>query len=244
LGVGSVLVAFRMEGGHLSAIVQAPAMILVILGTIGAATVTTSIENLRKVPKMLKIIFRNNNYDSYGIIEQITKMAENARRDGILALERSLKGIRNPFYHQALQLLIDGTEMTALRSILETELNNMSNRHKAGILLFQKLGGFSPTMGIIGTVLGLIHSLANADNANQMASSIASAFIATLWGVALANLVYLPISDKLKRRHEEEIQHLNLILEGMVAIQSGENPRVIRSKLLSFIEPVLRKDIK
>ena len=123
-------------------------------------------------------------------------------------------------------------------------MNNMSNRHKAGILLFQKLGGFSPTMGIIGTVLGLIHSLANADNANQMASSIASAFIATLWGVALANLVYLPISDKLKRRHEEEIQHLNLILEGMVAIQSGENPRVIRSKLLSFIEPVLRKDIK
>ena len=111
------------------------------------------------------------------------------------------------------------------------------NAIKKGINLFRTMGGFSPTMGIIGTVLGLIHTLANTDDPARMASAIASAFIATLWGVALANLAWIPISEKLKYRHEEEMANLELITEGVVSIQSGDNPRVIRTKLTSFINP-------
>jgi len=134
-------------------------------------------------------------------------------------------------------LVIDGTEVTVLRSILETEMTYISERHKTGQNFFQKLGGFSPTLGIIGTVLGLINALSNTEDASSMAIHIASAFIATLWGISLANLLYLPISDKLKYRNQEEMKGLELIIEGLISIQSGENPRVIRIKLLSFIRP-------
>ncbi|UCD17465.1 MAG: MotA/TolQ/ExbB proton channel family protein, partial [Candidatus Zixiibacteriota bacterium] len=164
------------------------------------------------------------------------------RREGILGLEKDLIRIREPFFRKAIQLVIDGAETTMLKEILETEIAYVEDRHKKGILFFQKLGGFSPTMGIIGTVLGLIHTLSNTSNADRMAQAIASAFIATLWGVALANLCYLPISDKLKMRHEDELASLDLIMEGIVAIQSGDNPRVVKTKLLSFIAPRMRGD--
>ena len=124
-----------------------------------------------------------------------------------------------------------------LRSILETEMAYISERHKTGQTFFQKLGGFSPTLGIIGTVLGLINALSRTEEPSKMASHIAAAFIATLWGISLANLLYLPISDKLKYRNQEEMKSLELIIEGLISIQSGENPRVIRTKLLSFITP-------
>ncbi len=170
----------------------------------------------------------------------IVKLSEKARREGILGLEKDLKAIKNPFFHKAVQLVIDGAETTMLKDILETEIAYVEERHKKGISFFQKMGGFSPTMGIIGTVLGLIHTLSNTSDADRMAQAIASAFIATLWGVALANLCYLPISDKLKLRHEEELANLDLIMEGIVAIQSGDNPRVVKTKLLSFIAPNMR----
>jgi chemotaxis protein MotA len=217
-------------------------MILVIFGTIGAATITTSMRNLVNVPKLLKIAFSHKEYNSLKTIGSIVSMAEKARRDGILGLENELKTIKNPFFKKAVQLVVDGTEVTVLRKILENEIDNISERHKSGILLFQKLGGFSPTLGIIGTVLGLIHALSNTDQPGRMAASVAAAFIATLWGVALANLVYLPICDKLKRRHEDEVNSLSLIMEGMVSIQSGDNPRIVRTNLMSFVHPDHRRE--
>ncbi|HOJ43759.1 MAG TPA: MotA/TolQ/ExbB proton channel family protein, partial [Syntrophorhabdaceae bacterium] len=120
------------------------------------------------------------------------------------------------------------------------EMSYIEERHRAGAMFFQKLGGFSPTFGIIGTVLGLIHALSSIENSANMASSIASAFIATLWGVALANIIYLPISDKLKAKHQNEALYLDIILEGILSLTTGENPRVIRLKLMSFLLPGLK----
>ena len=237
IGIGAVAVAFLMEGGAISSILQLPAMILVIFGTIGAATVTTSIETLKNLPNLLKIIFFGRVEQPQNLIVRIVRMAEKARREGILGLEGDLKGNHIPFFKKALQLVIDGTEVTVLRSILETEMAYISERHRTGQTFFQKLGGFSPTLGIIGTVLGLINALSNTEDVSTMAIHIASAFIATLWGISLANLLYLPISDKLKYRNQEEMKGLELIIEGLISIQSGENPRVIRIKLLSFITP-------
>lgn len=240
LGIGAVLVSFVLEGGHLGSIVQLPAMMIVIGGTIGASVVTTSMKTVMKVPSYLKLALFGKSDNPLRTIDMIVKLSEKARREGILGLEKDLKAIRNPFFRKAVQLVIDGAETTMLKEILETEIAYVEERHKKGILFFQKMGGFSPTMGIIGTVLGLIHTLSNTSDADRMAQAIASAFIATLWGVALANLCYLPISDKLKLRHEEELAGLDLIMEGIVAIQSGDNPRVVKTKLLSFIAPHMR----
>lgn len=240
LGIGAVLVSFVMEGGHLSAIVQPPAMLIVIGGTIGATIVTTSIKTIVNVPQFIKLAIFARSINPLRTIDMIVSMSEKARREGILGLENDLPNIRDPFFRKAIQLVIDGTEITALKTILETEIAYIEDRHKRGILFFQKMGGFSPTLGIIGTVLGLIHTLGNTANADRMAEAIAGAFIATLWGVALANLVYLPVSDKLKMRHEEELANLDLVMEGVVSIQSGDNPRVVKTKLLSFIAPGMR----
>ncbi len=141
---------------------------------------------------------------------------------------------------KALQLAIDGFETNKIKEILEIEMSYVEERHRSGAAFFQKMGGFSPTLGIMGTVLGLIHALSNLENSSNIASSIAGAFIATLWGVALANLIYLPISDKLKARHQDEGLCLEIITEGVMSLAMGDNPRVIRMKLLSFLIPDLR----
>jgi len=240
LGIGAVIVSFVMEGGHLGAIVQPPAMLIVIGGTIGATVITTSMRTLIRIPQYLKLAFISRFPEPLEVIDQMVRLSEKARREGILGLEKDINKIDDPFFRKALQLVIDGTEVTVLKDILETEIAYIEDRHKKGILLFQKMGGFSPTLGIIGTVLGLIHTLSSTSDAERMAEAIAGAFIATLWGVALANLCYLPIGDKLKLRHEEELANLDLIMEGVVAIQSGDNPRVVKTKMLSFIAPQMR----
>ncbi len=240
MGVGAVIVSFVMEGGQLGSILQAPAMLIVIGGTVGASIITTSVSTILQIPHYLKLAFLGKRLNSLDSINMIVKMSEKARREGILGLENDIKHVDDPFFRKAVQLVIDGTETTVLRTILETEIAYVEERHKKGIALFQKLGGFSPTLGIIGTVLGLIHTLSNVQEPDRMAGAIAGAFIATLWGVALANLVYLPIGDKLRLRHEEELASLDLIMEGVISIQSGDNPRVVKTKLLSFISPELR----
>jgi chemotaxis protein MotA len=241
IGIGAVAVAYMIEGGQLGALFHIPALLIVILGALGAATITTSINTLKNIPSLLKVAFARPETETVGLINEIVALAEKARREGILGLEQNFNRAKNPFFKKALQLVIDGMETTQLRNILETEMAYSGERHQKGISFFQKLGGFSPTMGIIGTVLGLIHALSQVDEPSRIAGAIAGAFIATLWGIAMANLCYLPISDKLRFKHQLESQKLELILEGMISIQSGENPRAIKNKLLSFITPQLRE---
>lgn len=234
---GAVGGSFLLEGGQLTSLFLTAPMIIVIGGTLGATTITTSIQTVVQIPHFLKVAAFGKSYLFNESIDAIVKLAEKARRQGILGLEEDLKRISDPFFKKAIQLVIDGTEVTALRDILETEIAYTEERHKRGIIFFQKAGGFSPTMGILGTVLALIHAFSNVSDASTMAVRIASAFIATLWGVGLANLFFLPISDKLRMRHDEEIAHLELVMEGVLAMQSGENPRYVRTRLLSFIDP-------
>jgi chemotaxis protein MotA len=237
LGIGAVLISFLMEGGHVSSLIQAPAMLLVICGTLGAAIITTSSVQLMSLPKLFKVILFEKKLNPQQLIDLIYDLAQKSRKNGLLSLEKDLPNIEDSFLRKAIQLAIDGFETNKIREILEIEMLYIEERHKVGSTFFQKLGGFSPTLGIIGTVLGLIHALGNMENSSNMAASIASAFIATLWGVALANLVYLPISDKLKVKHQDEALYLEIISEGVVSLAMGDNPRVIRMKLLSFLLP-------
>ncbi|MBD3404443.1 flagellar motor protein [candidate division GN15 bacterium] len=242
LAVAAIGGAYHLEGGQFGTIFLAAPMLIVIGGTLGATVVTTSMDTVRQVPGYLRRAMTGGSYRFTDTIERIVRLAEKARREGILGLENDLRREKDPFLRKALQLVVDGTDVGTLRDILEIESAYAAERQKKGIYFFRKAGGFSPTMGILGTVLGLVHTLSNTGDASRMATAIAAAFIATLWGVGLANVFFLPVSDKLRLRLDEEAAHLELITEGAVAIQSGENPRNIRRRLLSFIEPIERKE--
>jgi len=221
LAVGAVVGGYNLEGGQLTAIFLTAPILIVVGGTLGATIITTSMSTVQQVPNYLRLAFFGKSHSYNGTIDSIVHLAEKARREGILGLEPEMKKITDLFFRKAMQLVIDGTEITVLRDILETEIAYIEERHKRGIVFFQKAGGFAP--------------------ASKMASAIAAAFIATLWGVGLANLFLLPVSDKLRMRHDDEMAYLELIMEGMVAIQSGENPRNIRTRLLSFVAPHNRR---
>ncbi len=240
IAFGAVGGSYLMEGGTWDSVFLTAPILIVVGGTLGATTVTTSVDTVMRIPHFLRVAFFGRSHRFNDTIENIVKLSEKARREGILGLENDLAEIQNPFFRKAVRLVIDGTAVESLREILETEIAYLEERHKRGITFFQKAGGYAPTMGILGTVLGLVHTLGNTADASKMAGHIAAAFIATLWGVGLANLVLLPIADKLRMRHEEEIAHLELILEGIVSLQSGENPRYIRTRLLAFIAPIHR----
>lgn len=242
LSLGAVVGAFTLEGGDLNSVFLFPPMLIVIGGTMGATIVTTSVNTVLQVPRFLRLAFSHSDRRFGLVIDEVVRLAEKARREGILGLEADMKMIEQPFFRKAVQLLIDGTEVTVLREILETEIAYLEERHKRGIVFFQKAGGFSPTLGILGTVLGLVHALGSTSDASKMAGAIAAAFIATLWGVGLANLFFLPVSDKLRMKHDEEMAYLELIMEGVVAIQSGDNPRNIRTRLASFVAPNSRPE--
>jgi len=237
MGVSAVVASFLMEGGHLSSLFQMPAMVLVIFGTFGAATITTSFNQLKALPKLGRIILFERKLNPQELIDLIYELSQKSRKNGLLSLEKELNNINDAFMKKAIQLAIDGFETNKIREILEIEMSYIEERHKVGAAFFQKLGGFSPTLGIIGTVLGLIHALGNMGSSESMAKSIAAAFIATLWGVALANLIYLPIADKLKVKHQDEALYLEIISEGVISLAMGDNPRVIRMKHLSFLLP-------
>jgi len=241
LALAAILGGYALEGGRIDAVFMAAPIIIVVGGTLGATIVTTSFSTVLQVPRYLKLAILGKPRSFSAGIETIVWLAEKARREGILGLEPHLKEINDSFFAKAVQMLIDGTEVTALRDILETEVAYIEERHKRGIIFFQKAGGFSPTFGILGTVLGLVHTLGNTSDASKMASAIAAAFIATLWGVGLANIFFLPISDKLRMRHDEEVAYYELVTEGIVAIQSGENPRAILTRLQSFVAPRQRQ---
>ncbi len=236
LGFGSIFGSFMLEGGSTGALILLPAMIIVFGGTFAAALIGTSFQKFIMFGKLILLVIRPLRFDTQQTIDELVSYAIIARREGLLVLEKEIENIKSPFLKKMLQLAIDGTESDDLRSIAEMEVHYLSERHAQGSGLFQRMGGYSPTMGIIGTVMGLIATLAAAgEDPNELIRHIATAFVATLWGVLMANLVWLPIADKLKQIHSEEQLMLEMYIVSVIAIQQGESPSVIRSKLESMI---------
>src|SRR4051794_13543841 len=175
-------------------------------------------------------------------VAELVGYAESARRDGLLALDEVTATIEDPYTKKGLQLVVDGTDPDLVADILESENDAMRKRHSAATQPFEKAGGYAPTMGIIGTVFGLIHVLANLDKPATLGPSISAAFVATLMGVASANVIYLPIAARLKQLSQDELHARALIVEGILSIQAGDNPRVVQEKLMTFVPPALRAD--
>lgn len=245
LAFGAVIMSMIMEGGDPMVLIHHPApIILVVGGTLGVTMAGYDLKDVLAIPKvMIKAFMPGPPIEATESIETVVHFADKARRDGLLALEEEAKDVEDPFLRKGLQLAIDGTDPEIVRDVLETEIAALKERHKVGAKFFADAGAFAPTLGIIGTVLGLVHMLENLDDPSSMGPLIAAAFIATLWGVMTANLLFLPLSNKLKRASSEEVHHKELVLEGVLAIQAGANPRTVTEKLKSYLPPAQREEI-
>jgi chemotaxis protein MotA len=243
LGLVAIFGSFLYEEGKMAGLLLPAAMLIVFAGTFAAALIGTSLKTFLSMGTMFRLVLFPPQFAVRDAIATIVRFSTIARKDGLLALEKELGGIDNKFMQKILRLAIDGTEPETLRLLAETEVNYVAERHAQGAALFQKMGGYSPTMGIIGTVMGLIATLSKAgEDPDTLIRSIASAFVATLWGVFMANLVWLPIADKLKHIHNEEYFYMDMIVEGILGIQAGEVPSVIKAKLNSMLPAALQEE--
>ncbi|MCX6345518.1 MAG: flagellar motor protein [Armatimonadetes bacterium] len=243
LAWGALFLSLGLEGGTINDLINAPAFVLVVFGTIGATVVGSSMKTLLSLSSIFRNALINKDIDAQDVIEKVVGYARVARRDGVLALEVTAAKIENLFLRKGLELVVDGTPSVMVREILETEIVAMQERHKIGETVFTTLGGFSPTLGIIGTVMGLISMLSKLSEPGKMGHAIAAAFIATLYGVAFANLIYLPIAGKLKSKTAEEVIIYEMIIEGVMSIQAGDSPRIVETRMMAYLPPSLRVSV-
>ena len=237
VAIGGLFLGATMEGAPVFAVINPSAMMIVLGGTLGVTIVGTSFDSIKAIPKLWMKVFSAEVHDLRGRVSELVAFAEKARRDGLLALDDELNGVEDEFMRRGLQLVVDGTDPDMVAEVLDSEVSSMGRRHAAGVQPFEKAGGFAPTMGIIGTVFGLVHVLENLDAPETLGPAISAAFIATLLGVAAANVCFLPIANRLKQLSAAEREFRMLTIEGILGIQSGDNPRVLGDKLLTFVPP-------
>jgi chemotaxis protein MotA len=240
VGCVGIALGATMEGSQVMAVLNPSAMLIVLVGTLGATITGTSFESIKAIPKLFKKAFSPDVLDLNARVTELVRYAEQARRDGLLALDEQLAGVEDPYTRKGLQLVVDGTDPDLVADVLEAENDAMRKRHAAATQPFEKAGGYAPTMGIIGTVFGLVHVLSNLSKPETLGPSISAAFIATLLGISSANIVYLPIAARLKQLSQEELHFRAMTLEGILAIQAGDNPRVVQEKLTAYVPPSLR----
>jgi chemotaxis protein MotA len=244
LAWGAFFGAIIMEGGDLKAMVNPSAALLVFGGTIGASMMSFPLSAMKDVPSVVRHAFMSKHQDVSEVIKMLVTFAERARREGLLSLEDQSKDISDDFLKKGIQLAIDGTDPELVREIMQTDIAFLGTRHHHGANLFATMGGFAPTLGVIGTVAGLVHMLANLSDPGSMGPSIAAAFIATLYGVSSANLLFLPLANKLKHVSSEEVLIREIMTEGILSIQAGDNPRIVEEKLKAFLSPKERRSIE
>lgn len=234
VGIGAIIFGQALEGGHLNTLVNGPAVVIVFGGTIGAIMLQSPVPTFVRAMKILPWVFRPPALAAQETIEKIVSWSHMARREGLLGLEGVSEEETDTFARKALQLLVDGNEPDTIRATMEVEMFTTEDRDTAAAKLYEGMGGYSPTIGIIGAVVGLIHVMGNLADPSRLGSGIAAAFVATIYGVGLANLVFLPIGSKLKSYIQKQSQYRQMIIEGIIAIAEGENPMNIELRLRSY----------
>ena len=244
LALGGILAGLLVEGGNLRQILQPTAAMIVFGGTIGAVMLQFPLPVVLHAVRRLGSVFASSRQDPQETIRRLVQYAQKARREGIVSLDKELPQIQDPFLRKSLMLAVDGTEPQELRSIMELELNNHAEYEEQVPQVFESAGGFAPTIGIIGAVLGLIQVMQHLDKIDEVGRGIAVAFVATIYGVGSANLVYLPVAGKMKIRIREEQILREMTLEGVASILEGMNPRILETKLLGFLVEAGKLDEK
>lgn len=236
VAIGAILLSAILEGSPLGTLFKPSAMILIFGGTIGATMTSFGLKDILGLPKlMLKTIMPPKRAPE-DIVKEMVNLAELARREGLLSLDQRVGTIQDPFARKGIRLVVDGANPELIQSMLEAEIALKAQTAKHEASLFEAAGGFAPTMGIIGTVMGLVHVLGNLAEPDKLGEAIAAAFVATLWGILTANVIWLPMGNKLKLLAKEESLIAQLTAEGILSIQRGDNPRIVEEKLLIFVQ--------
>ena len=244
LALVAIFGAMIMEGGEPASIFLPGPMILVWLGTIGAGIAGNTLKDVKGSFGALPKAFKASAPDPGATIETVVSLADRARREGLLALEDAAHGIDDPFLRAGLQAAIDGTDPEDLRMILEDRISTKRTQEKVWAKYFVDMGGYAPTLGIIGTVIALVHVLSNLSDPSSLGESIAGAFVATLWGLLSANVLWIPIGARIKRFSDLECAQMEVTLEGLLALQAGANPRLVGERLRSMLPEEPAKQAK
>jgi chemotaxis protein MotA len=234
IALGGILLGLMLEGGKLAQVLQPTAAIIVFGGTLGAVMLQFPLRVVIAAFRSLGRVFFDHSRNPQSLIGEIVGYAHKARKEGIVSLDSELEAIQDPFLKKTLMLAIDGTEPQEIRKMMELELDNQSEHDDNIPRVFESAGGFSPTVGIIGAVLGLIQVMQHLDDIGEVGRGIAVAFVATIYGVGAANLFFLPVSGKIKMRMRQEQTRREMVLEGVISILEGMNPRMIETKLMGF----------
>jgi len=235
LAVGGILAGLLLEGGKIAQILQPTAAMIVLGGTIGAVMVQFPFGTVIAAAKALVHVFFDRGEDPRRVVQQLVEFTKRARKNGIVSLDAELPNIKDGFLRKSLMLAVDGIEPEQLRKMMELELDSQAEKSEKVAQVFESAGGFAPTIGIIGAVLGLIQVMQHLSNIDEVGKGIAVAFVATIYGVGSANLIFLPSSGKLKIKSREEQVLREMTLEGVVSILEGMNPRILETKLLGYL---------
>jgi chemotaxis protein MotA len=238
---GGLVISSIIMGGNGAWFVNYPSLMIVIGGTMGATLLSYPLSEIMSVFGVAKHVFMHRSQNVNELIKLLVDFAKKARREGILSFEQEVKKLDDPFLVKGLQLAIDGMESNAIEDILSTEIQSIEERHKLGAEIFYTMGTFAPAIGMLGTIIGLVQMLMQMEDPSKIGGPMAIALLTTFYGVLLANLLFLPIAGKLKTRSKQEILISEMVMEGIISIQSGDNPRIVEQKLKAFVSPKARK---
>ncbi len=241
LAIAGILAGLLMEGGNLGQVLQPTAALIVFGGTMGAVLLQFPLSTVLAAFASLAHVFAAPRKHNDQLLQQLVAFANKARRNGVVSLDSDLQTIHDPFLRQALMLAVDGTEPTELRKIMRVSMDSTAESEERLPLVFESAGGFSPTIGILGAVLGLIQVMQHLDNISEVGRGIAVAFVATIYGVGAANLFFLPFAGKMRIRLRDDHQRREMMLEGVISILEGMNPRMLEVKLAGFLSEVQPK---
>ncbi|MBI5948324.1 MAG: flagellar motor protein [Chloroflexi bacterium] len=246
IGLGLALVGIIggnvLEGGNPAALINLPGFMIVVLGSLGATMISQPLANITALPKsLMKAFMGPPKHNSAETVELFVNMADKARREGLLALEADVDQIHDSFTRKGVQLMIDGTDPELLREIMEIDAESTKHRNEQGAGALEFMGGIAPTIGVLGAVLGLMGVMGHLDEPEHIGPGIATAFVATFYGVATANVLWLPLAKKLINNSKIEQHALAVVIEGLMSIQAGDNPRIVREKLEGFLDPAQRQ---
>jgi chemotaxis protein MotA len=235
LALGAIIGGQLVEGGGIGSLLQGAAFIIVVGGTLGAVMLQSPLPVFIRGLKLGRWVVQPPKVESTATIKQLAEWAGAARREGMLALENRLPDCKDPFTRNGLQMLVDGYEPEKIRAALDTEIGTYDAQQRTAAKIWEAAGGYAPTVGILGAVMGLIHVMENLPDPAKLGSGIAVAFVATIYGVAAANLLFLPIAGKLKALIARQVAHREMVVDGLIGIANGENPRMIESRLLAHL---------
>jgi len=236
-----ILLGQAIEGGSVFQIIQPTAAMIVFGGTLGATMIGFPLSVIKQAASDLMHVFKDDDIEPNAVIDEIIKFTNKARREGIISLEKDASSVKDDFFRKSIMMAVDGSEPKELRQTMEVELQYMEERGEHSPKVYEAAGGFAPTIGIIGAVLGLIQVMQHLDNIEEVGKGIAVAFVATIYGVASANIIFLPAAGKLKFKHRKKMIIKEMMLEGTLGILEGQNPRLIETKLTSFLDEEYQK---